>query len=259
VARGGSYHLLGQHDKGIEDRTRAIGLSPSAPLGWTARGYAYFLLERWDEALSDLDQATKLDPKNAEVKRLREEAQAHVDERIKQAHAKELAPETGNVTLPVSVDAPATPATVKAQAPVPAPTPAAAATEVAKVPEPIKPAAAPLPAPPPVKHATTAAEYQQQGRKLIQEEHFAQAIEPLTQAVKLDPFLATNFNARGFAYYRLKKLKEAIADFDQAIKLNPTYANAYTNRGVARRAAGDTAGADADQAKARKFLKAAAK
>ena len=52
---------------------------------------------------------------------------------------------------------------------------------------------------------TTAAEYQQQGRKLIQEERFAEAIEPLTQAVKLDPFLATTFNARGYAYYRLKK------------------------------------------------------
>ena len=115
------------------------------------------------------------------------------------------------------------------------------------------------PPPPPVKQVTTAADYQQQGRKLIQEEHFAEAIEPLTQAVKLDPFLATNFNARGFAYYRLKKLKEAIADFDQAIKLNPTYANAYTNRGVAKRAAGDTPGADADQAKAREFLKAASK
>ena len=36
VARGGSYHLLGQHDKGIEDRTKAIGLQPGAALGWTA-------------------------------------------------------------------------------------------------------------------------------------------------------------------------------------------------------------------------------
>ena len=105
----------------------------------------------------------------------------------------------------------------------------------------------------------TVAEFVQQGRKLIQEEHFAEAIEPLTQALKLDPFLATTFNARGYAYYRLKKLPQAIADFDQAIKLNPMYANAYTNRGVARRAAGDKAGADADQAKAREFLKAPAK
>ena len=106
---------------------------------------------------------------------------------------------------------------------------------------------------------STAAEYQQQGRKLIQEEHFAQAIEPLTQALKLDPSLATAFNARGYAYVRLKKFKPAIADFDQAIMLNPKYANAYTNRAAARRAAGDKAGAEADQAKAREFLKTKAK
>jgi len=103
---------------------------------------------------------------------------------------------------------------------------------------------------------TTATEYQQQGRKLIQEERFAEAIEPLSQAVKLDPFLATAFNARGYAHYRLKNLTKAIADFDQAIKLNPLYGNAYTNRSGAKRAAGDKAGADADQAKARDLLKA---
>ncbi len=37
------------------------------------------------------------------------------------------------------------------------------------------------------------------------------------------------------------------------------YANAYTNRSSAKRAAGDKAGADADQAKAREFLKLPAK
>ena len=113
--------------------------------------------------------------------------------------------------------------------------------------------------PPSAKPVTTAAEYQQQGRKLIQEEHFAEAIEPLSQAVKLDPFLATTFNARGYAYSRLKKFQQAIADFDQAIKLNPVYGNAYTNRSAARRAAGDKVAADADLAKARDLLKAAAK
>jgi Flp pilus assembly protein TadD len=106
---------------------------------------------------------------------------------------------------------------------------------------------------------TIAAEYQQQGRKMIQEERFAEAIEPLSQAVKLDPFLSTAFNARGYAYYRLKKLPQAIADFDQAIKLNPLYGNAYTNRSGAKRAAGDKMGADADQAKARDLLKVGAK
>jgi tetratricopeptide (TPR) repeat protein len=193
-----------------------------------------------------------------------------VDEKIKLARARELAPETGNVALPVPADVPATPAkpdpqpAVAAAAPLktpasaPAPAPAAAAPKVVKAAAPQPAAALPL-LPPSAKLVTTAAEYQQQGRKQIQEEHFAEAIGPLTQAVKLDPYLATTFNARGYAYYRIKKYAEAIADFDEAIKLNPVYGNAYTNRGVAKRAAGDKPGADADQAKARDLLKAAAK
>jgi tetratricopeptide (TPR) repeat protein len=68
--------------------------------------------------------------------------------------------------------------------------------------------------------------------------------------------MATAFNARGYCYSRLRMYKEAAADFDAAIKLNPAYTNAYTNRATARRALGDKAGADADQAKARELLKA---
>jgi Flp pilus assembly protein TadD len=102
---------------------------------------------------------------------------------------------------------------------------------------------------------TSAAEYHALGRKLIQEDKYAESIEPLTQAVKLDPFLSQAFNARGYAHFRLKQYKEAVADFDQAIKLNPVYTNAYVNRGMARHAAGDSQGADADQAKVRELMK----
>ena len=38
VARGGSYHQLGQHEKGLADRTAAIKLDPTYALAWLARG-----------------------------------------------------------------------------------------------------------------------------------------------------------------------------------------------------------------------------
>src|SRR5262249_24938820 len=98
-------------------------------------------------------------------------------------------------------------------------------------------------------------DYHQQGRKLLQEDKFAEAVAVLTQALNLNPYLATSFNARGYARQRLKQYKEAIADFDSAIKLNPAYGNAYTKRSAAKRGAGDKAGADADTAKARDLIK----
>ena len=106
VARGGSYHLLGQHEKGIEDRSRAIGLEPGSALGWTARGNAYFLMGRYDEALADLEQAAKLDPNNAETAQLLTHAKARVAAKIQEARAKELAPETVKITIPNTVKAP---------------------------------------------------------------------------------------------------------------------------------------------------------
>jgi tetratricopeptide (TPR) repeat protein len=191
-----------------------------------------------------LTEAGRLDPDNADTRQIRELARKKVDDIVEQAKAKELAPETGKVSLPGTPGAQPKP---EAQ---PETRPETQPAVAAPPPPPQPPPPAVLTAP----IATSAAEYQSRGRQLIQDEKYAEAIEPLTQAVKLDPFLSPAFNARGYAYFRMKQYKEALADFDQAIKLNPVYTNAYVNRASVRRATGDKAGADADQAKVRNLM-----
>jgi tetratricopeptide (TPR) repeat protein len=61
---------------------------------------------------------------------------------------------------------------------------------------------------------------------------------------------ATAYRLRGVAYRDKGHLDRAIADFSEAIRLNPLLASAYHDRGVAYRAKGDQRRAIADHADA---------
>lgn len=55
------------------------------------------------------------------------------------------------------------------------------------------------------------------------------------------------------AYYNKKDYDHAITDYNAALKLDPKFAYAYNNRSIAKRAKGDSAGADADIAEPREL------
>jgi tetratricopeptide (TPR) repeat protein len=215
---------LGEHDKGLADRSKAIELDPQLPEAWFARGSAYYLLGDYAKAQSDIAQALRLRPEYKEAAEVFARAQKHLEE-SKQAEAKNTAPALApQGAPPVSVPAPA-PAPVAKASPAPIPTPTATP--------------APLP-------AGTEQQHEARGRAFIQAEKFPEALVELNQAIQLDPKATRALNARGYVYLRQRDYQHALADFDTAIRLDPQYANAYKNRAVTRKALGDAAGAAAD-------------
>src|SRR5262249_44565006 len=232
IARGGSYHLMGQHEKGLADRTEAIRLNPRSADGWFARGSAYFLLGDLQKAVAGLRGAARLNPQNTEMHDVLTKAEARIEEMKKPqastkpvdpAPATTLAPKEKLATIPVPANSPSPPEAKRPSKPAPA--------------------------------RGDAEAHHQKGRELLQKGQYRAAIDELTQAIASKPDLALAWNARGYAYLLLRDPTNAIKDFDRAIELNPRYANAYRNRGSARNAAGDAEGAAADRERAKQLEK----
>jgi cytochrome c-type biogenesis protein CcmH/NrfG len=97
--------------------------------------------------------------------------------------------------------------------------------------------------------------YYQLGKEQTAQGKLWEALRTLNKAIELDPKRAAYYNARGYAYLRLRNFANAIVEFSEAIRLQPDYANAFRNRAVALRHMGDAKGADADESKAAQFEK----
>lgn len=81
------------------------------------------------------------------------------------------------------------------------------------------------------------------------------AIKDLDMIIALVPDLGIAYHERGAAKGALKRYKEAVADFDLAIKYDSwhnTNGDTHRLRAAARRALGDIAGAEADEAETKK-------
>jgi Flp pilus assembly protein TadD len=119
-----------------------------------------------------------------------------------------------------------------------------AAAPVAEAP---KPAAVTAAKPAAVPVGLSAEQHEARGRKLAAANDFKGAIAELDEAIRAKPSSATAYNARGYAWLRLRQYAKAAEDFSAAIKLNPKYENAYRNRAAVRRLTGDAKGAAEDE------------
>jgi len=81
----------------------------------------------------------------------------------------------------------------------------------------------------------TAVALQQKAIGLVTEEKHDpdQALELLTQAIRLDPYYAEAYWFRGVVYDEIGKHKLAMEDYNQALKLQPSFALGYSSRGFA--------------------------
>lgn len=91
-----------------------------------------------------------------------------------------------------------------------------------------------------VQACTSSGEKLAEGRALMQQGKFREAIQPLNDAINADGTNAEAFNTRAVAYFELKNYENALLDYDQAIKLNPDFYKPYYNRAKLKTARGET-------------------
>ena len=69
-----------------------------------------------------------------------------------------------------------------------------------------------------------------EGRKLVTQGRFQEALADFDRAIELEPTYPGAFHKRGLVQEKLGRHAEAVQDFDRAIELNPEYGAAYFSR-----------------------------
>lgn len=84
------------------------------------------------------------------------------------------------------------------------------------------------------------------GRMHLLQREYEPALAQFTRAIRIDPFLADAYGARGAAYQGLRDFPRALADLDEAIERDPRLVTAYLRRAQVRVETGEIEGALAD-------------
>jgi len=90
----------------------------------------------------------------------------------------------------------------------------------------------------------------EEGRTLMRQGKFREALQPLNQAIEADNQNVQAFNTRGVAYFEAKEYANAQLDYEQAIRLKPDFYQPYYNRAKLKVAQGNATDALKDYADA---------
>jgi tetratricopeptide (TPR) repeat protein len=281
LLRARLYQQKGEHSLAMTDYTSASALAPNSEKSYLARATVFQADGQPQRALEDCEQAVRVNPNSSAGYLCRAEAYIKMNapgRAVEEVNRALLTAQTLNQQLPLLTELaqamPAAPGAGEKQvakdqpaaAPVAAIPPVAVAVTqpprestpapAAVVPQPAGPAVQMPPAPSAsaAPNSEDARRLHLLGREQNSQENFEPALNLLNRAIELDPWLASAYNARGYAYLRLTKFDRAVADFSEAIRLQPNYINAYVNRSVARKHMGDSSGAVADQRKAAQLI-----
>jgi tetratricopeptide (TPR) repeat protein len=242
VERAKAYLAAGDARQAVADSDRALDRDSLNIRALTLRSQANAKLGRYSDAVTDLSGAIGLSPSDASLYVARSSAYLSAGDQRRSLEDRNEALRLDPGAL-LAVNRPPEPVVTAPAAPPPAVT----ATTPAPVPAPVKPPPIAIAIPPAKPTTGTADVHYQRGRTLVNQGKHQEGIAELTDAIQLEPGKAVYFNTRGYGYYLLKDAKRAIQDYDEALRLNPDYLNATHNRAIARKAAGDIAGFEADR------------
>jgi|EP00979_Chaetoceros_neogracilis_P017566 tetratricopeptide (TPR) repeat protein len=81
--RSASFMKLGHHDKGLKDATEAVRLEPTYVKGVFRKGLALHAMGRYQEAIAPLAAASKIEPKNKQIKQALQFAEVRMHQEMR--------------------------------------------------------------------------------------------------------------------------------------------------------------------------------